>query len=106
MSKKRKDMNKKIPQKCPSCNHNLCVKSLHCTSCGTSVEGIFSLPVLASLHESDQSFILAFVKSSGSLKEMSRQLNLSYPTVRNMLDDIINHIKNTENEQNDCKHHA
>lgn len=99
-------MIKKIPQMCPSCSHRLCVKSLHCASCGTTVDGMFSLPVLASLQEADQLFILAFVKSSGSLKEMSKHLNLSYPTVRNMLDDIINRIKNLEHENNNCQHHS
>lgn len=91
-------MNKRIPLRCPSCSNRLNVKTLHCTACSTTVEGHYALPVLASLTEEDQKFVLAFVKSSGSLKEMSRQLNLSYPTVRNMLDDIISNINNIENE--------
>ena len=91
-------MNKRIPLRCPSCSNRMNVKTLHCTSCSTTVEGHYALPILASLTEEDQKFILAFVKSSGSLKEMSRQLNLSYPTVRNKLDEIIQDIKEIENE--------
>ncbi len=47
----------------------------------------------------DQLFILDFVKSSGSLKEMARKLGLSYPTVRNRLDDIIAQIQTIENNE-------
>jgi hypothetical protein len=40
--------------------------------------------------------MLAFIKASGSLKEMARLLRLSYPTVRNRLDDIIERVKLAE----------
>jgi hypothetical protein len=54
---------------------------------------------LARLGEADRQFILQFVKASGSLKEMARQMELSYPTVRNLLDDIIGRIAEAENKQ-------
>jgi hypothetical protein len=41
------------------------------------------------LPDDDIAFICDFVKCSGSLKEMAHKLGLSYPTVRNRLDDII-----------------
>jgi len=52
----------------------------------------------------DQLFILDFIKSSGSLKEMARLLRLSYPTVRNRLDEIIERLKEAEkSEENNGK---
>jgi len=60
------------------------------------VSGLYDLPVLARLSPNDQQFVLQFVKCSGSLKDMAKYLNLSYPTVRNMLDDIIERIENEE----------
>ncbi len=81
---------------CPSCQTQLKVKSLLCENCGTEVHGLYDLPVLARLSVEEQDFILKFVKSSGSLKDMAKQLGLSYPTVRNLLDDIINTITNYE----------
>jgi hypothetical protein len=54
------------------------------------------LPVISRLKPDEQDFILRFVKCSGSLKEMAKHLNLSYPTVRNLLDDIILKINNYE----------
>ena len=48
----------------------------------------------------EQEFIIEFVKSSGSLKMMAQKLKLSYPTVRNMLDDIITKINQLEEFEN------
>lgn len=78
-----------LPCVCPSCRSQLKVKQLRCDGCGTEVTGLYELPVLSRLDERDQSFILDFVRSSGSLKEMAKLMKLSYPTVRNMLDEII-----------------
>ena len=50
------------------------------------------MPALLQLSADEQEFVLAFVKCSGSLKEMASQLKLSYPTVRNLLDDIIDKL--------------
>jgi hypothetical protein len=85
-----------LPRECPSCGEPLIVKRLVCTDCGTSIEGAYDLPALASLASADQEFILAFVKASGSLKEMARLLRVSYPTVRNRLDEVIDRIEAVE----------
>ncbi len=83
------DKLRNLPKICPSCGQRLSVQAMHCDGCATHIEGHYRLPEMMQLSESDQKFVLDFVKSSGSLKEMARQLNLSYPTVRNRLDDII-----------------
>lgn len=80
---------KRFPVRCPSCEHRLEVKRLSCAHCGTEVEGAYPLPELAALSPEDQSFVCEFVKASGSLKEMAVILKVSYPTVRNRLDDVI-----------------
>ncbi|RYY32757.1 MAG: DUF2089 family protein [Sphingobacteriaceae bacterium] len=82
-------INHKLPCICPSCSSVLQVTSLGCAACETVVSGKFQLPQLAELDVNDQQFIIDFVKNSGSLKIMAQQLGLSYPTVRNLLDDII-----------------
>jgi hypothetical protein len=90
------DVKKKIPLVCPSCEGSLQVASLRCGACGTEVSGRYDLPALARLPEKDRQFVLAFVKASGSLKDMAKQLNVSYPTVRNRLDDLIEKLKKME----------
>jgi hypothetical protein len=75
------------------------VKRLACTQCETSIEGAYDLPLLASLDAGDQDFIAAFVEASGSLKEMASLLGVSYPTVRNRLDEIIGRLATARKEQ-------
>jgi hypothetical protein len=86
-----------LPVICPACRTQLKVKSLRCEACGTEVHGEYDLPLWLRLPEEDRRFILQFVKSSGSLKDMSRHLGLSYPTVRNLLNEIILKINEYEN---------
>ncbi len=85
-----------LPVYCPSCSGQLKVKSLKCENCQTEVTGSYDLPVLTLLSDNEMQFILRFVKNSGSLKEMASELKLSYPTVRNMLNDIITKIESYE----------
>ena len=87
---------KVLPTRCPSCNSQLKVKSLVCEQCRTEIQGEYELPALAKLSPDDQAFMLEFIKASGSLKEKAKLLKLSYPTVRNRLDEIIERIKLAE----------
>ena len=89
---------KKLPTHCPSCKERLFVKRLRCESCETEVDGLYPLPPLSSLSSEDQIFIQQFVKSSGSLKEMAKLTKVSYPTVRNKLNEIIEKLKSAEIE--------
>jgi len=45
------------------------------------------------LSEDDMAFLKRFVLSSGSLKELARVYNVSYPTVRLRLDRLIEKVK-------------
>ncbi len=83
----------RLPVSCPACDKTLKVSKLKCESCETEVSGMFALPKLLTLPEEDLEFILEFVKSGGSLKKMSDQMNRSYPVVRNTLDQIIEKLK-------------
>jgi hypothetical protein len=84
----------RLPVLCPSCDRHLKVSQLRCTSCETLISGTFELPVLAQLTEEEQGFILNFFLSSGSIKEMARQADISYPTMRNKMDDLMAKIEN------------
>ena len=87
---------KRLPTLCPSCEGSLAVQQLYCEKCDTEVEGRYPLPPLAGLAPDDQEFILEFIKASGSLKDMATLLGVSYPTVRNRLDEIIGKLKRSE----------
>lgn len=86
-------MSNKLPIDCPSCSSVLIVSELSCEGCKTKISGNFSLPLLLQLSKDHQDFILEFFLASGSLKKMASKIEKSYPTVRNMLDDIIEQIE-------------
>jgi hypothetical protein len=94
---------KQLPTICPSCARVLTAKRLSCEHCGTEVEGAFELPALARLSAEEQGFLLQFLKADASLKEMARILRLSYPTVRNRLDAIIERLKQHEPKRKEKK---
>ncbi len=83
----------RLPTVCPSCDQPLQVSQLKCDSCETLISGKFDLPILARLSVEEQEFILQFFLSSGSIKEMARLADISYPTMRNKMDDLIEKIK-------------
>ncbi len=89
-------MEKRMPVECPSCGEQLRIARMHCPVCDTAVSGDYPLPRLMRLAPAEVEFVEAFIASSGSLKEMARRMEVSYPTVRNLLDDIITKLKNME----------
>jgi len=56
---------------------------------GAAAEGRFAPNKLAALDAAQAEFVLAFVRNRGNIKELERELGVSYPTVRARLDDVI-----------------
>lgn len=63
---------------------------------GIAIEGNFELPQLARLSLEDQVFIVAFVRSHGSIKEMEQVFGISYPTVKARLTRIADSLEFVE----------
>ena len=61
-----------------------------------SIDSEFELPLLAQITAEDQVFVMAFVRASGSIKEMERIFGISYPTVKNRLKRIADQLPLTE----------
>jgi len=74
---------------CPVCGDELRVMRLACPTCQTAIEGNFSLGRLQRLSPDQLGFLEVFVKNRGVIREVEKELGLSYPTVRNRLDDLI-----------------
>jgi len=64
----------------------------------TAIEGSFDLPPLARLSGDDQIFVIAFLRSHGSIKEMERVFGISYPTVKNRLNHIADQFEFVETD--------
>ncbi|HEX8919288.1 MAG TPA: DUF2089 domain-containing protein [Chloroflexota bacterium] len=78
-----------VPSHCPVCDSTLVVTQLQCPACSTDVSGVFSLSRLASLREPHASLLELFLRKRGNVKEMERELGLSYPTIRARLDEAF-----------------
>lgn len=69
-------------------NRPVLVERIRLAAEETAIEGSFELPPLARLSGEDQIFVIAFLRSHGSIKEMERVFGISYPTVKNRLERI------------------
>ncbi|WP_299090869.1 DUF2089 domain-containing protein [uncultured Metabacillus sp.] len=74
---------------CPVCQETLTVTKLHCSNCHTSIENEFALSRFSSLASEQLHFIEVFLKCRGNIKEVEKELSVSYPTVRGKLNEII-----------------
>ena len=75
--------------KCPVCGEDLVVVRYRCESCDTSIEGRFENSAFPGLNREQIEFIKTFVRCEGRIKRMEDELNVSYPTIRNLLQDVI-----------------
>jgi hypothetical protein len=74
---------------CPVCTDELTITRLHCRSCGTALEGEFGVGRFGRLDREQMRLLESFLRSRGNLKEMERELGISYPTVRGRVDALV-----------------
>jgi hypothetical protein len=74
---------------CPVCENELSITRLHCRSCGTALEGEFGVGRFGRLSREQMALLESFLRSRGNLKEMERELGISYPTVRGRVDALV-----------------
>lgn len=82
-------MDYKMPHRCPVCDHEMKISRLACTFCPTKIEGEFSSCKFCRLPSEQLVFIESFIKCRGNIKEVEKELGISYPTVRSRLDSVI-----------------
>lgn len=78
-----------VPSKCPVCGEAMAITRLHCPHCDVSVEGRFAWGRLARLTPEQLSFVEVYLRCDGKMKRVEEELGVSYPTVRNWLNEII-----------------
>lgn len=86
----------RAPHKCAICGEKLTVTRLSCEHCGTTMEGRFDGCRFCTLSPEEAQFLLTFIKNRGSIKDVERDMGVSYPTVRAALDNLIASLGLTE----------
>lgn len=79
----------KLVAQCPVCRSGMKITELSCDACGTSVRGKFEIPELCRLSPDLYEFLVVFVRNRGVIREVERDLGISYPTVRSRLDALL-----------------
>ncbi len=80
---------RKVIGRCPVCNRDLTVARLKCDTCDTVIENDFKLSKFDYLSDEELYFTETFLRCRGNIKEVEKELGISYPTVRSKLDAVI-----------------
>jgi hypothetical protein len=78
-----------VTGRCPMCESELVVTHLRCQQCGTGLDGVFHLNKFDRLTREQLRFVDVFIKNRGVIRDVEKELGISYPTVRSRLDDVI-----------------
>ena len=78
-----------LPSQCPICGDEVFVTRIDCRNCDTIIEGRFFSRTFSQLTPEQMDFVETFVRLEGKITRMEKELNLSYPTIRKQLHDVI-----------------
>lgn len=80
---------RRLVGRCPVCGEAMEVVRLHCRHCDTLIEGHFDPGRFATLPPEQMDFLETFLRARGNIREVERELGVSYPTVRGRLDALL-----------------
>ena len=81
----------KFKPDCPICGEKVSITRFYCPACASRVDGNFEIEKdpFATLSPDQLTFLLAFVRAEGRLNRLEEVLGMSYPTLKNRLNDVI-----------------
>ncbi|MFZ5353929.1 MAG: DUF2089 domain-containing protein [Bacillota bacterium] len=82
-------MKREIIGQCPICSGEIHITEVKCNSCSTTIRGSFTLCKFCQISKEHKEFAEIFIKNRGNIKEIEKELGLSYPTVKGKLDSLI-----------------
>ena len=91
-------MQREVISTCPVCDSQLRVTRLHCSTCGTTIEGEFNVGRFGRLGHDQFQLLESFLRSRGNLRELERELGVSYPTVRNRVEALLRSLGLSDGE--------
>ena len=77
------------PPSCPGCGRPMQIARYRCDDCNLNLDGQFELPPLAKLSVEEHVLVVAFLRYHGNITRMERLFGISYPTVKNRLNAIV-----------------
>jgi hypothetical protein len=89
---------------CPVCEGELAITRLHCRTCGTALEGEFGVGRFGRLSREQLALLESFLRSRGNLKDLERELGISYPTVRGRVESLLRALGLADDEETPQAH--
>lgn len=80
---------KRLVSRCPVCDGALEIRRLGCAECATTIDTTLPIPALFRLPPDLQAFVLTFLRCQGKIRDVEKELGISYPTVIKRL-DLVN----------------
>src|SRR4028118_1362383 len=82
---------KTLVTRCPFCGDELAIRRLACAGCDTQIDSLLPISPFFRLPPDLQEFVLLFLRCQGKIRDMERELGISYPTVCKRL-DLVNEL--------------
>jgi len=86
----------KLFDKCPACGGPIIISECKCENCNLVLRGEFRPDSFATLSGDQLTFVRVFLRARGNLSEVEKVLGVSYPTIRNKLDEINSALDRVE----------
>ena len=93
----------KMISKCPGCNGTLHITTLQCPDCGMELKNDFEMSVFDTLSGEENAFLMAFLRHRGNLKNVQSELEISYPTAKKKLNELLVRLGLAEPEQEEIE---
>lgn len=78
--------------RCPICGEQLKLSKLVCPDCGIEFPVNQTCSPYDRLSPQQSAFLTAFLRCRGNLSDLQTQLNISYPTAKKKLDDLLTEL--------------
>lgn len=82
-------MKREVMGQCPICNGPVEITEISCNTCKSTIRGHFKPCKFCTLSQEHKAFAEIFIKNRGNIKEIEKELGVSYPTVKGKLDSLI-----------------
>lgn len=87
---------------CPVCQTELSINRLSCSKCGAEFPVNRPISIYDKLNDEQKNFLEVFLQNRGNLKTVGEKLNISYPTAKKKLDDLLSalgYVEDYEEEE-------
>ncbi|WP_200271984.1 DUF2089 domain-containing protein [Luteolibacter pohnpeiensis] len=98
----QKPTHKKLVTRCPFCTGQLLISRLACDTCDTRIDSELPVPPFFKLPPDLQDFVLIFLRCQGKIRDVEKELGISYPTVCKRL-ALVNELLGNQSAPRDTK---